>query len=84
MNQVIVNNVPIGFGSSAFYGPYIDPNEILRILAIVAVAVAAFPAAALGKNPPHPSGLNQPLKDGCQRQDFSIGFGTRPLFAKAA
>src|SRR6478672_2450367 len=55
-----------------------DRRLMVRILAVALVAVAAFPAAGLAKNPPHPSGLNQPLKDGCQRQDFSIGFGTTP------
>jgi hypothetical protein len=29
-NPHIVNNVPMGLGTSGFYGPWIDPNEILR------------------------------------------------------
>jgi hypothetical protein len=33
INQVIMNNVPVGSGTSAFYGPWIDPGEVLRILA---------------------------------------------------
>jgi RHS repeat-associated protein len=32
VNQVIINNVPIGTGSG-YFGPYIDPSEIVRILA---------------------------------------------------
>src|SRR3954454_4031691 len=55
---------------------YMRPS--LRTVAIALAAVAAIPGSSFAKNPPHPSGLNQPLKDGCQRQDFSIGFGTTP------
>jgi hypothetical protein len=33
VNQIVVNNVPIGFGTSGFFGPYISPFEMLRILA---------------------------------------------------
>lgn len=55
-----------------------DRRLMLRIVTVAVLAVAAFPAAGFAKNPPHPSGLGQPLKDGCQRQDFSIGFGTTP------
>ena len=33
VNQVIMNNVPIGSGTSEFYGPWIDPVEVQRILA---------------------------------------------------
>src|SRR2546423_4934831 len=50
------------------------PLVLLALVAAVAVAVA--PAAA--KNPPHPSGLSRPVKDGCQRNDFGIGFDTTP------
>ena len=43
VNQVIVNNVPIGFGSSAFYGPYIDPNEILTVHQAAQVLKVSIP-----------------------------------------
>jgi RHS repeat-associated protein len=32
VNQVIMNNVPLGSGFG-YYGPYVDPSEVLRILA---------------------------------------------------
>jgi len=32
VDKVIMNNVPIGIGST-YYGPMIDPEEVLRILA---------------------------------------------------
>jgi hypothetical protein len=32
VNQVIMNNVPVGIGSG-YFGPYVDPSEVLRILA---------------------------------------------------
>src|SRR4051794_3318665 len=51
---------------------------LLRTLAIAVVAIAAVPAPSFAKNPPHPSGLNPPPKDGCQRQDFSPGLGATP------
>jgi hypothetical protein len=47
-------------------------------LVIVTTAAAVFAAPAFANNPPHPSGLDQPLKDGCQRSDFGIGLGTSP------
>ena len=50
----------------------------LRLILAAAVILAVVPGAATAKQPTHPSGLSQPLKDGCQRQDFSIGFGTTP------
>src|SRR6476469_3199898 len=49
----------------------------LLLVAILALSLAA-PFAADAKTPKHPSGLKQPLKDGCQRSDFGIGLGTSP------
>src|SRR3954453_3897115 len=51
-----------------------------RLLIAIAVATSVLGAAAPApaKNPPHPSGLQQPLKDGCQRADFPIGLNTSP------
>jgi hypothetical protein len=54
--------------------------RLSRWTSLVAVAGAALviAAPALAKNPPHPSGLDQPLKDGCQRSDFGVGLDTSP------
>jgi hypothetical protein len=49
----------------------------LVLIAVLAAALAvAVPAHA--KNPSHPSGLKQPMKDGCQRSDFGVGLDTSP------
>jgi hypothetical protein len=50
-----------------------------RSLFLLSATLAlAAGAPAWAKNPPHPSGLNQPLKDGCQRSDFGIGLNISP------
>src|SRR3954447_5935448 len=50
-----------------------------RKLAALTIAVSLVGAApAPAKNPPAPGGTQQPLKDGCQRSDFGIGFNTSP------
>jgi hypothetical protein len=33
VNQIIMNSVPLGGGTSAMFGPWIDPFEVLRVLA---------------------------------------------------
>lgn len=49
----------------------------LTLIAALALALAA-PLPALAKTPKHPTGLKQPLKDGCQRADVPLGLGVSP------
>ena len=51
-------------------------NPLRQLFVGLAVLAAATPA--LAKNPPHPSGLKQPVKDGCVRSDFPIGLNQAP------
>jgi hypothetical protein len=46
------------------------------LVALAAALALAAPAAA--SHPPHPTGLKQPLTDGCQRSDFGVGLNTSP------
>lgn len=51
-------------------------TRLLVLVATVTAVIAVVPAAA--KTPRHPSGLDQPLQDGCQRSDFGVGLNTSP------
>jgi hypothetical protein len=51
----------------------------LGLLLLSAAAVATAGAApSVAKTARHPGGLEQPLKDGCQRSDFGVGLNTSP------
>lgn len=45
VNQIIVNNVPIGFGTSGLFGPQISPIEMQRILAPGGIVTGASSGA---------------------------------------
>jgi hypothetical protein len=49
-----------------------------RTIVIVVALVSVSAAPAQAGHPPAPTSDNQPLKDGCQRSDFGIGFDTSP------
>jgi hypothetical protein len=55
----------------------IDVRRLLVAVTLVLI-VGVCVAPAVAANPPAPTSDTQPLRDGCQRSDFGIGFDTSP------